>query len=440
MAVARILYRSFYWKGFQFLSSFLVNLVLVRALQSSVSGEFYSLLYLLSLAVNFFSFGMDIGLNYYLSRKQISPATDRVLILGALALALSVCLPLVYLFYEPGRFPDISRNGLLAYTACLITGGLLTTLSSALFTAREQNHLPSKASFIINCLLIALTLLFTGVLRSETLIKDLFNAYFLFSLLQGLFLFAWAWQRYGNTSSGPVTGGIKTGLPIRPSAVLRFSLAAFIANFIFFGGARLYIYLLPYRVSTADQGNYIQAFKIVEYLGIAASFIYYPFMNLVAGREREKMNALLLFLLRLSNTGVLLFAILALATGPWLFPFLFGPSFERMYAIFLGFLPGLFAVCSSTFFTAYYFGTWKLKYNLVSAAILLLSMGALYFPFSKVGGLEGAALAFSCSALLSFVYDMVIFRKYVRYSFADLLLLQKKDIDSIRVFLRQVPA
>lgn len=447
MAIAKILYKSFYWKVWQFFSSFLLNIIFVRTFQSVVSAEFYSLVYLLSLAISFFSFGMDIGLNYYLSKKRLRPATAHFIILVATALALAVCLPLMSLFFQPSRFPGISLQKLLLFSSFQIAGGLLATLSGALFTANHQNFIPARIGSIFNGIVIAVSVVLNLSYAREEVIQCLFAVYFLFAFLQGLFLFVFSWRLYSVRRQDPrnsqdALNSATMALPapatwVRLEEVIRFSFMAFIANFIFFTASRLSLYLMPYSMSLPDQGNYIQAYKIVEYAGLASSFIYYPFVAMVAGQDRVKMGEIVVFLVRLSNSFALLFSMFILASGWWLFPFLFGNSFDRIYSVFIRFIPGLFAVCSSTFFTAYYFGGGSTRINLISACILFASMGGLYFPLVKWGGPNGAALAFSAATLLSLLYDIILFRRSFDLRIGDVLLLRKADIRKIAFFVRQ---
>jgi O-antigen/teichoic acid export membrane protein len=431
MAMMKILYKSVYWKVFQFLTSFIVNIVFVRVFRSSISAEFYSLIYLFSLAVTFFSFGMDIGLNFYLTKRQISQTMANRIIILALIVALSVSLSLIRLYVQPSGYPDWTSGYLLLFSGLYIAGGLLTALSGAIFTAHNQNHIPSQTAFVLNCVLITVVTAANSLVSRHSLIPTLFIVYFLCSFVQGFFLFLYSWWIYTRADAKPML----TGIPLRQ--ILQFSFTAFVINFIFYAGSRLSLYLIPYWMLPADRGNYIQAFKLVEYVGLLAAFVYYPFMNLAAGEDTKKIDSIVLFLVRLSNSLVLVFGIFMAACGWWLFPFIFGSSFDRVYPIFLWFIPGLFAVCSSTFFTAYYFGRGKLKYNFVSACILMASMGAFYFPLMKWWGGAGAAIAFSLATLLSLLYDIGRFGKQVNYRVSDILFVRKTDLADIGMFFKK---
>jgi len=441
MAIGKILYKSMYWKFFQLALSFFINLFLTRHFRSAISAEFYSFVYILSLFATFFTLGLDIGLNYYLSRRQITPRAACRIIAGVTVLALVISLPLLYLLFHPARFPDLSPGRWLFFSACHITGVLLTSLSGTIFTAYGQNYRPAQYISGINIVLAVLLFVMSVVCTGSRLVESLFFLYFLFSFLQGAILFAVALVRYAGAAPG-VAAAMAAGTthqPVGLRELLGFSFMAFITNFIFFLGGRLGIYLLPYRVNAAEQGNYIQAYKLVEYCGLIASFIYYPFIAIVAAQDKEKTKEkLLLFLVRLSNTAVLFFSLLMLVFGKALLPFIYGRSFEGMYGIFVCFIPGLFPVCSSTFFTAWFYGAGRLKYNFISSCIQLSATFILFFLLAGIGGARGVALAYSLAGMASMAYDCIVFGREAPYRPAALFLARGQDWRIVRDFVGQI--
>lgn len=372
--------------------------------------------------------GLDISLNFYLARGEFSSAAAMKIIGVLTSLAVLVGLPFLFLFYRLSGHPGLSIGQLFLFSAFQIVGSLLGSLSASLFTAYGDNHFPSRIGCIINVIMGTTVFVLHYYFSGDMIIKDIFFIYFLLMFLQGLFLYFYAGHLYRGKGRDSI------GLP----TLLRFSFIAFLTNFIFFLGARIGLYLLPYFATLPERGNYIQAFKVVEYLSTLASFLYYPFIMIVASARKEEMAGKLLFLVRLSNTLILLFCLLILSAGWWLFPFVFGASFTGMYGILIGFIPGLFAACSSTFFTAYFYGTGHLKINLLSACIQLLSAGLLLFLLTGSLAIRGAAWAFSGASVLSMIYDCVELKKYSHYDLADLLLIRRQDIRLISAFLARV--
>src|ERR1700753_1405603 len=101
MSVSSVLYKSFYWKLLHFLISLFTTIALAHILKPAGSAMFYSLLYFFSLIIAFFSFGLDISLNYFIARKELASGTAFIIILILAALALLISLPYVYFFYTP---------------------------------------------------------------------------------------------------------------------------------------------------------------------------------------------------------------------------------------------------------------------------------------------------------------------------------------------------
>jgi O-antigen/teichoic acid export membrane protein len=430
MLIGKNLYKSLYWKVFQFGSSFFVNVIIARLLQASVAANFYSYLYIFSLCISLFTLGLDISLNYYLSRRQLSVSRAMRVTVLVTGLSLLISLPLLYLVYPPFRDGAVGSERLLLYGALYIAGGLLTTLSGAFFTAYGKNYLPARLATFVNLALIFVNLGLSRKYQGPQVAQPLFLFYFLFYFAQGIVLLTSALRlSYRAETAARNNVGL--------ADLLKYSFLAFITNFTFFLAIRMCLYLLPYWASLSDQGNFIQAFKITEYLGLMTAALYYPLIAIVAEAEPGKMGDTILFLVRLSNTAVAFFSLVVLFFGNWLFPFVFGRSFDRMYGVFLCFIPGLFAACSSVFFTAWYFGSGHIRYNLVSACIQLVSVVVLFFLFTPLGGICGAALATSGAALLSMTYDSVIFRRFCVYRLPDLFFMGKKDWQMVGIFIRQ---
>jgi len=434
MALGTIFYRSMVWKLFQMASSFFVTLLFARTLQSAVSAELYSLVYALSLVTGFFTLGLDIGLNYFVSRLELGLGRARILIIAVTVISLLACLPLILSYYSPALYPDLPRGPFLLFSALQVAGVLTTTLSGALFTARGRNHLPTLLATIINGLLLILIPVVSRVAPAGRLPQILFLVYFLSTFLQGIgLLVAAAWLPTGGDQPAGLQppGTAEKSIPL--AALLRFSLGAFLVNYIFLIAGRVGIYLLPGRVPPAILGNYIQAYKLVEWVALVPGFFYFPFITLVVG-DQEAMAAKVLFLVRLSNTLAGAVALAALVLGWFLFPYLFGPSFGDMYRIFLAFIPGLFPACASGYFTAYFYGAGQVRLNAISAGLQLVSGILLVLLLTPYAGATGCALAYSGSALVSMGFDAWAFRRFSAFRLSDILFLRKADFESLKIF------
>jgi O-antigen/teichoic acid export membrane protein len=424
MTFGNILYKSFYWRAIQMGSSFALNILIARLLRSAVSAEFYSLIYTLGLVTSFFTLGLDIGLNYFIARGQLPLSAARRIILGITALALIAGTFLVLLFRAWLPYFVLSTEMLLFFAACQIAGTLLTTLAGTVFTAAGQNHQPVKLAVYGNGLMILLALADYHFFAGGRAVRNIYMLYCLVSLTQGVLVFMLS-NRLGPAIKGR-NGSIQ---PHRVTTrfLLRFCFFSFMINFLFFIGGRIGIYLLPYSTTPAALGNYIQVFKLVEYMGLVTAFLYYPFVTLAASDDGAGSREKVLVLIRLSNTLVLIVCGSGAALGHFIFPAVFGSSFGGMYPIFLAFVPGIFALCSSSFLTAWYFGAGQVRYNLNSAIIQLAAGLLLYFLLIPVWGVRGAAWAYSGAAFASLAYDCSMFSRFHHFQLRDVLWIRRAD-------------
>ena len=438
MTLGTIFYRSMVWKGFQMASSFFVTVFFARTLQSAMSAELYSLVYILSLVTGFFTLGLDVGLNYFVSRLELDLTGARMLICVVMAAALLVGGPLLLWYHSSGLYPDLSSGRFLLLSALQVSGALAVTLSGALFTACGRNHFPAMLATVANGLLLVGILVLSRVLSPGRLPESLFFLYFGAVFLQGVVLLI-ASARLSPAAGRPrdPLGGDRSGKRVPLATLLRFSLSAFLVNYVFLIAGRMGIYLLPGRVPASVLGNYIQAYKMVEYLGLVPGFFYFPFISLVVG-DKERMTGKLLFLVRLSNTLAAGFALSVVLLGWFLFPFLFGPSFRDMYGFFIGFIPGLFPVCAAGYFTAYFYGAGQLRLNGISAGLQLVASVGLFFLLTPVAGAKGSALAYSGAALLSMGFDAWAFRRFCPFRLRDILFLRREDLAGVKVFIARL--
>lgn len=431
MSFANVLYKSFYWRAIQAGSSFALNIVLARLLQSTASAEFYSLLYWSGLVAGFFSFGLDIGLNYFVTRGLLTLPAARRIMLCITALALIAGSGLLLALHSWIPHAAISLGTMLFFAVCQIAGTLLTTLGGTVFTAAGRNHEPLKLAVYGNAGMILLAVTDYLFCAGGQALQHLLIAYGLVSLLEGLFVV----MSMDRLPDIPRIPGDRT---VNAGNLLRFCFFTFVVNFLFYAGGRIGIYLLPYSTSPAQQGNYIQVYRLIEYLGLGTASLYFPFVTLAAGDDGRASREKVLLLVRLSNTVVLPVCAVGAALGYFLFPMIFGPSYRGMYPVFLAFIPGIFALCASSFFTAWFFGAGHIRYNLISALVQLATALILFFALSSRWGISGAALAYSTGAIASFVYDAAAFRRFCHLPLRDLLLIKPADLELLRNFFAKL--
>jgi O-antigen/teichoic acid export membrane protein len=422
--------KNVFWKSILFLVSVIFNIILVRKLKAGLTAEFYTFIYFLSILVQIFTFGLDIGLNYFLVRNRISLEKVNTLILIVVSASLFISIPVIgYSYYKNGS-AGYTIGETLLFSCLFMAGRLLTVFSSAVLTSFHANERAVKISVYFTIGLVVIAGLLETVSDSIVARNILVSLYFASGFLQGILIFVAA-ARYGCKGKWFDTIDLKD-----LAAILQFSLYTFIISLIFFVAGRLGVFLIEGRVSLDAAGNYLQAFKVTEFIQAIVFFVYFPFVSIIAtSTDNARSSDYVLFLLRISNSFVVFVSAAIFFLGPFVFPLIYGSSFDGVYPVLIYFIPGLFAACSSMFITAYFFGSGHNRFNLASACVMLLSMLVLYLIFKQNYDGKMAALSFSVSSILSYILDLIFLRKGASFSLNDIGIIKRRDILLVRDLL-----
>src|SRR4029077_1919630 len=91
---------------------------------------------------------------------------------------------------------DMSSGDFILFSFFYIAGGLLSVLSSAIFTAYDQNYLPTIVSVIVGCAVLFVSLILITVSKNTAIVRTLFVIYFISTFFQGLLLFGYSYWLY----------------------------------------------------------------------------------------------------------------------------------------------------------------------------------------------------------------------------------------------------
>jgi O-antigen/teichoic acid export membrane protein len=119
--------------------------------------------------------------------------------------------------------------------------------------------------------------------------------------------------------------------------------------------------------------------------------------------------------------------------GYWLFPFIFGDSFNQMYRAFIFLIPGILSLSTLYTLTAYNAGKNKLKANILGCLYALMVVVAGNWWLVPVYGINAAAAVSSVAYVFYQVYLLIDFRKennsgikpFFVFKFGDITSLQK---------------
>jgi len=172
MSVKKAIQDVLLWRGLNFLSAFMLNVMIARLFEAEQAGSLFFVINNLSLVILLLSFSLESGIGYYTSAGKIDPARA-----GALALlwSLSATIP-VALFFFSGNASPLLGVDLSVPATCFITGSLLISFYSALYYATGNFIVPNACSLAVNLILL---LLFIAGLIDVISIHWLMYAYFI---------------------------------------------------------------------------------------------------------------------------------------------------------------------------------------------------------------------------------------------------------------------
>jgi O-antigen/teichoic acid export membrane protein len=416
--LSKLLYQGVFWRGISLASVFILNLVISRILGAQAFGDLFLLLNFLSLALLVASLSLESALGYYTARQQLSFKTAAYFSVGWSVFATALIVGFMGLVHQPMLGP-----GYLQLSVLYLTGNLLISFFSALFTARQSYVIPNVLVAVVNFGLCGLLLLET---HPAVFITGFFASFF----LQGIGMaIAW-WLSFKNASShNSITPSFKT--------IMRYSLLVFTSNLIFFLVYRVDYWFVNYFIKDdAALGNYIQVSKLVQIFFIIPSILAATVFSYTAAGNQDLMKERIQQLSRIIFIIVLMACAALALTGKWLFPFLFGDSFSGMYIPFLWLMPGIIAIATLYPYTAIYAGTDKVKHNIawsLLALVIILIGDVLLIP---VAGIAGAAAVSSAGYIAYEWYILWQFKKAYRLKLADSFLIKREDYNLVARYFK----
>lgn len=420
MKVSEILYKSFLWRGVQFLLSFFINAFLAHYLGAAITGEFFSLIYIFASIAFILSIGLDVSFVYFVSRKLIS-FQKIVSILGLLVLTV---IPLSWLILKIMSYSNnveyFSSTEFIYYGLSFITGNILFTLVTAVLTGINKYHL-SLIVLVAGAFLNVLVILLFVSFNFNWQYYFAFN--FLLALIQAITIALILFRNKNHPF-------LKVLKDIPTKFLFKYALNKFTIAVLFLVSVRWSIYLLPF--SSLDKmlnGNYVQMFKLNEYMATVASFIYLPLIAINASNKKSQNVSIVSFFIRAIHTILIIYALFILLTKHHFFTLLFGDTYSEMADLFFIMFPGLVAICASPFITGFFFSQKKFKYNFISATISFIISVGLYFPLLNLYGIKGVAIGWSIAMLASYSYDIYVMQKYYDLKMRKIIFVNSYDLD-----------
>jgi O-antigen/teichoic acid export membrane protein len=427
MQLKKLLVQSIFWRGLYFITVLLLNVLVARFFEASGSGWIYYLSSVYAFVIVLISLSLDSGMGFFASRKEV--AVNKLLSLSVCWTFISGVLVTIASMLYTGSAAALPANMLLVSSLSYICGNLLTNYCSVIFYSNKNFHTPNIIGIFCNLLLVViLSLRYLGFWASTN--SNLFlYIYFLGFLVQGVMTLA------AVVLSFNVKGLLVFVSKNEFRIILKYSLAAFMANIIFFLVYRVDYFFVKYYCSARELGNYIQVSKFCQMVMLLPSFMASAVFPMVAGGQKEEVNRGLKMLSRISLLVIGSFCMLVALTGGWLFPFVFGNSFDRMYLPFLLLVPGVLSLSSLYPLAAYYSGKNKLEVNITGSMLALLFIVIADFIFIPVYGIYAAALISSIGYILYHAYVLSRFSREYNTRVTGFFFIKKTDFTWMQQFV-----
>lgn len=421
---ANLILHHILWRGLYFISVLILNIFIARFFAAEKSGQVFYIVNNLSFILLLFSMSLESGAGYYLASGSLrSAALARFCLLWATFASLLAAFSWwAILYYSNSVY--LRQTGFLSASFLFILGVLYTTYFTALFYAKKEFGLPNKILSVVNVLLIILLIAgrFSPIVHHH-FILIYFSGFFLQGLLLTVFFFTRDYTILGRNTS------ISAAMLKK---ITQYSLTALLANVIYFLVNRIDYWFVEYFCSAKDLGNYIQASKLGQMLlvlpGILGATLFPIFTSRKNYGSTKELSAVTRTLFWINTIA----CVLILSVGWFIFPFVFGKSFNEMYLLFVFLIPGVLAFTMNYPLAAWFSASKRIGVN-VRGGLIALSIICLgdIFILPRLG-IFSASLISSAGYLCFFIYTLFIYTREFKLSPSRLLLIRKSDINLLR--------
>jgi len=411
------------WRGLYLFSAFLLNILIARFFTAEKSGHIFFIVNNLALVLLLVSISLESGSAYYIASGNLDAyKMARFCMVWAMA-ASGIALAGWWTILYTSHSAYLKDPVFMWASFLFILGTLLTTYFMALFYAKKQFGLPNKILFWVNMLLICLLIAGKDRLKIKTHFIDL---YFAFFSLQGVLLLFFFFRKKPRIPDHL--------LPSRPVLikVIRYSLAALLANGIYFLVYRIDYWFVQYYCTGKDLGNYIQASKLGQMLLILPAILgstLFPIFSSGNKSDNAFQLTVSVRVLLWINTGI---CVLILCFGWYLFPLFFGSSFSKMYMLFTLLIPGILCTTMNYPLTAWFAADRRIGVNVrgsLLGLIVICTGDLLSLPHF---GVPAASIVSSAGYFSYFGYTLFIYRKEYDIPWKDFFVIRKSDIRRIQ--------
>jgi O-antigen/teichoic acid export membrane protein len=415
------------WRGLYFFSILILNIGIARFFAAEKSGQIFYIVNNLALVLLIASISLESGSTYYIAggELEVSLMAQFCLVWATGASLVALVGWWAVLFFTHSVL--LSDPEFLTASFFYILGVLFTNYFTALFYAKKEFALPNKIIFGVNLVLI----LFLILERNNLALKAHFiEIYFFCFFLQGILLRVFFSRKF------PYRG--QSMFPSNPILikVIRYSLAALTANLIYFLVNRVDYWFVQYFCSAKDLGNYIQASKLAQMMLILPAILGSTLFPIFSSGEKSGNEPELSAVIRVLfwiNGGI---SVIIVCLGWFVFPFVFGVSFNKMYLLFVLLIPGILCITMNYPMAAWFSAARKISINIRGSilSLTIICVGDL-IALPHYGILVAPVIS-SVGYFCFYCYTVYMYRKEYVIPWKDFLIIRKSDLNRILQTIR----
>jgi O-antigen/teichoic acid export membrane protein len=411
------------WRGLYFFSVLMINVGVARFFAAEKSGQVFFIVNNLALVLLLVSISLESGSTFYIAKGSVDSSVMARLCLVWASFVSFIALAGWWAVLYFSHSVYLADPVFLTASFLFIVGVLYTTYFTALFYAKKEFAFPNKILSLVNILLILVLIIWKGNLTFRAhFIQIYFSGFFVQGILLNFFFF--------RKESSPVA----SILPAAPvlKKVIQFSLAALLANLIYFLVNRIDYWFVQYFCSPGDLGNYIQASKLGQMLLILPSILGSTLFPIFSSQKKSGNESQLTAGIRvlLWINGAICMIIFCL--GWFIFPLIFGASFGNMYLLFILLIPGILCVTMNYPMTAWFSASKRIGINIRGSLLALGVICAGDLLLLPRFGVIAAPIVSSAGYFCYYCFTVYMYRKEYAVPWKDFLIIRKSDLARIR--------
>lgn len=383
-----------------------------------------------------FSVGIQTGIVYFISSKQIKEEIIAGLSFYIFLFSSFILLLLLFILHIFGLNEYLLSSGYSSYKFLFILFLLyfisfFNSIISSFFQAHSKFKIVNLISIlnsIINVILFSL-IYFIVYQYQFSINKKIEMVLYttIFSLILNSFLWIYFQKKEIN-----IKISFKFNLSNNLKTFISYNLLIYIGMFVNFFNYRLDLWIVNYYLEKNELSYYSLAAninQIILYIAVTIGSVLLP--NLAKKEHSERIKTFIQ-ISRISFSFFTLITLIAFIISPFIIPFMYGIEFTNTVLPFQILLPGILFSCITQLFSIYIVSINKNIFNIIACSVGLIF--TLYFDILliPIWGINGASIATCLSYFVIFLITYIFVYYQINKTSFNLFIPIKSDIFFIK--------